>query len=394
MTVFGAGLDKCIKCSICVEHCPVYRVDRAFPGPKQSGPDSERFRHHRETWHEDWLASCSHCTLCETACPSGVPIASIILASQARQIEREGKKPVHRLLASPSFFGKLAMLAPWMVNFSLRLKVTRRFMKMIFGIDPELPFPAYKRFSFQRRQKQQPEKVLYFHGCTVRYNQPEIYQILSSLLEKLNVEIIIPPQDCCGLPKLCNSEISAARKLARKQIDSFSAAPWAHLPIIYNCTSCGHTLANEWAQFADERQKFESFAQRLFNIHEFLMDLLETRKPVNLWSRKKIVVAYHTPCHLRSLGIGLPGARILRLIPALELHVLNTGCCGLSGTYGYKPGRGDIARQIGDEVATAIKKIRPDFIVTDCGSCRLQLQSLTSIQAKDPLEIVASAMVS
>lgn len=392
MTLYGRAIDQCIKCSICVEHCPVYRVDPAFPGPKQSGPDSQRFRHDRETRNESWLASCSHCTLCETACPSGVPIAAIILREQTRQIESEGKKPVHHLLSSPSLLGKLAMISPWMVNQIVGLTMTRRFMEKIFGIDRNLPFPEYKRLSFGKAKAEAVTEVLYFNGCTVRYNQPELALTIEQLYQQLNIRVIVPKQDCCGLPKLCNGDRESAARHARKQIREFSRGPYKDLPIIYNCTSCGHTLANEWAELEEDKELFESFSNRLYDVHEFVAEYLQTHAEKLSFKSRPLRLAYHIPCHLRSLGIGLPGVNMLRQVPDLDIHVLTTGCCGLSGTYGYKPGHGEISRKIGGEVAQAIERIRPDFVVTDCGSCRLQLHALTGLPVKDPLEILSSSL--
>lgn len=64
--------EHCIRCTICVESCPVFRVQPEFPGPKQAGPDAQRFRIGREKSIDDWVLLCSQCKRCEMACPCGV----------------------------------------------------------------------------------------------------------------------------------------------------------------------------------------------------------------------------------------------------------------------------------------------------------------------------------
>ena len=47
--------QHCIKCTLCEENCPVFLVDKDFPGPKQAGPDAQRFRMDNESPVDDWV---------------------------------------------------------------------------------------------------------------------------------------------------------------------------------------------------------------------------------------------------------------------------------------------------------------------------------------------------
>src|SRR5690606_26438990 len=70
--VYPMKFEHCIRCTICVENCPVFRVNPAFPGPKQAGPDAQRFRSQREKSVDEWVLLCSQCKRCEMSCPCGV----------------------------------------------------------------------------------------------------------------------------------------------------------------------------------------------------------------------------------------------------------------------------------------------------------------------------------
>jgi len=80
----NTSFDHCIKCTVCTAYCPVSRVTHLFPGPKQSGPDTERLRIKNPRLVDESLHYCTNCKRCEIACPSDVRIADIIQRAKAR----------------------------------------------------------------------------------------------------------------------------------------------------------------------------------------------------------------------------------------------------------------------------------------------------------------------
>ena len=69
------SFDHCIKCTVCTAYCPVARATHLYPGPKQSGPDTERLRIKNPNLLDESLKYCNNCKRCEIACPSDVKIA-------------------------------------------------------------------------------------------------------------------------------------------------------------------------------------------------------------------------------------------------------------------------------------------------------------------------------
>ena len=78
------NFEQCIKCTVCTVYCPVIPVNPKYPGPKQAGPDGERFRLKASDYFDPSLKYCLNCKRCEVACPSGVRIGDIIQAARIK----------------------------------------------------------------------------------------------------------------------------------------------------------------------------------------------------------------------------------------------------------------------------------------------------------------------
>ena len=107
------NFEQCLKCSICTVYCPVSAVNPAYPGPKQSGPDGERYRLKNPEFFNDALKMCLNCKRCEVACPSGVNVGDII---QKARMKHNTHSPKLRdmMLANTDFVGSMAtMVLPW-----------------------------------------------------------------------------------------------------------------------------------------------------------------------------------------------------------------------------------------------------------------------------------------
>ncbi len=89
--------------------------------------------------------------------------------------------------------------------------------------------------------------------------------------------------------------------------------------------------------------------------------------------------------------MGLPALELLRLIPGIHIELVDEGCCGLGGLYGYKKEKYDISMEIGKDLAKHLVNLNPDAVVTDCEGCRLQIKHLTGIKVIHPIQILRDA---
>jgi glycerol-3-phosphate dehydrogenase subunit C len=262
------------------------------------------------------------------------------------------------------------------------------------GISTYIPFPKF-RFRTMRKEKKilnrRTRKVAFFYGCFINFYRPDIGRKIIRLLSALNVDVVLPPQWCCGLPALGNGNLALAKYFAQKNASSLSNYIDAGYDIVYTCTSCGLCLLHDYPGILEIPQG-KKIAENSYDVHEYIIKLIneEYARPVFKETLRKI--AYHIPCHLRALNIGYPAAKLMSLIPGLECEILDDTCCGLSGSYGFKKSNELTAIQLGNRAVSLIRKTKASDIVADCGSCRMQLGGLSGLPALDPAEILCESM--
>ena len=387
------NFEHCIRCTICVENCPVMRVNPDFPGPKQAGPDAQRFRSDREKAEDDWVLLCSQCKRCEMACPCGVEPAQIILKAQQRYGLEHPHSLAHVLFANNYY---LSMLGSFTAPIANRIAATKIGKKIFdaMSIATYIPFPKFRfhKLSWEKRTpNRRSRKVAFFYGCFINFYRPDIGRKIIRLLKSFNVDVVLPPQWCCGLPALGNGNLQLARSFALKNTASLSNYIDAGYDILYSCTSCGLCLLHDYQDNLDI-PKAKKIAENTYNLHEYILKLVDDNyiKPQFQEVRRKL--AYHIPCHLRALGIGYPAAKLMSMIPGLTCEIIDDNCCGLSGSYGFKKSNESTAISIGKRAVARIKKTGAETIVGDCGSCRMQLGGLSGLITLDPAEVLSESL--
>ena len=387
------NFEHCIRCTICVENCPVMRVNPDFPGPKQAGPDAQRFRSDREKAEDDWVLLCSQCKRCEMACPCGVEPAQIILKAQQRYGLEHPHSLAHVLFANNYY---LSMLGSFTAPIANRIAATKIGKKIFdaMSIATYIPFPKFRfhKLSWKKRTpNRRSRKVAFFYGCFINFYRPDIGRKIIQLLKSFNVDVVLPPQWCCGLPALGNGNLQLARSFALKNTASLSNYIDAGYDILYSCTSCGLCLLHDYQDIMDI-PKAKKIAENTYNLHEYILRLVDDNYIKPQFQEVPRKLAYHIPCHLRALGIGYPAAKLMSMIPGLTCEIIDDNCCGLSGSYGFKKSNESTAISIGNRAVARIKKTCAETIVGDCGSCRMQLGGLSGLVTLDPAEVLSESL--
>ncbi|MBN1364939.1 MAG: anaerobic glycerol-3-phosphate dehydrogenase subunit C [Syntrophaceae bacterium] len=385
--------EHCIRCTICVENCPIFRVNTEFPGPKQAGPDAQRFRSDREKAQDDWVLLCSQCKRCEMACPCGVEPAQIILQEQQRYGKEHPQTPANLLFANNYYLSVLGSLTAPLANFIASTKMGERVFQAM-GISTHVAFPQFRFRTMSKEKKslnRSIKKVAFFYGCFINFYRPDIGRKIVHMLAGLNVDVVLPRQWCCGLPALGNGNLSLARYFAQKNAESLSNYIDAGYDVIYSCTSCGLCLLHDYTGIL-EIPAGKKIAENCYNLHEYIIKLINEGYVKPEFAEVPRKLAYHIPCHLRALNIGYPAQKLMAMIPRLKCEILDDACCGLSGTYGFKKENSFSSIQIGRHAVSLIKQTGAENIVADCGSCRIQLSSLSDMPALDPAEILCESL--
>ncbi|MGL1930452.1 MAG: anaerobic glycerol-3-phosphate dehydrogenase subunit GlpC [Desulfotalea sp.] len=395
------NFEQCVKCTICTVYCPVVQVNPDYPGPKQAGPDGERLRlKDPGFFDEDALKLCLNCKRCEVACPSGVRIGDII---QAARIKYSTKSPKLRdmIMANTDIVGTLASTFAPIVNTAVALKPVQHIMDKVLKIDHHRQFPKYSGQRFETwhrkhaaaKQDQFKKKVSYFHGCYVNYNFPELGKDLIKIMNAAGYGVdLLEKEKCCGVALISNGLIKQATNQAKHNVKSLTKSIVENnKPVISTSSTCTFTIRDEYPhllgvdnkQVRDQTELATRFLYRLIENEELKLVFKEDYKAR---------IAYHTACHMEKLGWAIYSTSLLQMIPGLNLITLESQCCGIAGTYGFKKELYETAQGVGQPLFSQTEEVKADFVATDCETCKWQIEMSTSAKVKHPISIIAEAL--
>jgi len=343
---------------------------------------------------DSWVSMCCQCKRCEVSCPYGVNPAEIILNAQIKYSSEHLRAPVSIMFANNYYLGTLGSLAAPVANRIAATGIAKKMFNLA-GISTYMPFPVFYMMSMNKGRRKSGKglkKAVYFYGCFLNFNRPDIGRKIRDMIASLGVEVVMPSQVCCGLPALGNGQIDLARKFASKNAAVLSGYINRGYDVIYSCTSCGLSLTHDYPGILGVPSG-RKIAENSYNVNEYILRLIDDNYISPEFKEVDRKIAYHIPCHLRAIGIGYPAARIFAKIPGLQYSILDDNCCGLSGSYGFKKKNQETAQKVGALAAKEILKTGSTALVSDCGACRMQLSHLTGLPALDPSEIISESLV-
>jgi glycerol-3-phosphate dehydrogenase subunit C len=390
-------LDNCVKCSDCNTACPVMKAYPAFSGPKALGPDMERFRKEGVDSDTQWVEYCTGCHCCDVACPHGVNVSELIAKAKV-QHKKTGVRAVRdHWLARPALLGTMCSNTAPFSNAIMNLTLNRRLMSSFAGITSDRPFPPYSSKPLTKADGtvNSGQKVVFFPGCFIRYNNPELGRRVVELLRLNGFSVEVATASCCGMPSVANGDEAELMRCVEKNVEEMEPAVDREAPIVTACTSCSYALKGDYAHLPAGKSSLAASAQKLsrntYDLAELLTERLNggTLKTDSKATPRRL--AYHAPCHLKSQGIGRPWLRLLRAVPGIEIEEIKAECCGMAGTFGFKSEKYPISMDIGEELFEGIAAYQPDLVVTECGSCQMQIEHGTGLKTRHPAEILLEA---
>jgi len=341
----------------------------------------------------DALDLCLECKACKAECPSGVDVGKMKFEFLS-QYYRQNRVPLRTQLFARAdlvsrFGSALAPVSNWMLNSPFKPLVNH-----ILGVASERTFPTFARQNFwdwwKRRhtpksEPNQPRVVLFvdtFNG----YNEPWVAQSAVRILERLGYAVTIADRLCCGRPMMSKGLSDLAKKHAMDNINRLRRFLADEVPIVGLEPSCILSFRDDYFSLVDDPD-LPALAKLCLTLEEFLQDkelpLKEGVPPLLL----------HGHCHQKSLvGTG-PSVSVLSQLPGVDLQEVDSGCCGMAGSFGYEKEHYQISK------AMAYRKLIPAAesthrrggrVIAAGVSCRQQIRSFTNRVALHPAEILAA----
>lgn len=334
------------------------------------------------------LELCLSCKACKHECPSNIDVAKLKAEYTAQRYRANGSVPAAaRRLARTGALADLAARFHPLPTLALSVPGVASIVKRLMGVAPSrtLPVPV-KRLA--RGTFGEGPKVLLFPDCFTRSFEPHIAEAAVAVLRALGYQVVIPSgQHCCG-----RTAISAGvLEEARTQIEATAASLASHdvTAIIVLEPSCLSAIKEEWQELKTsvDRRTMAALAEKSCSIEAFVAAHPKPIEGPPLASR----VVVHAHCHAK-LG-GRVIVESLERIGYKNVELLDSGCCGMAGSFGYMKATEGLSRAIAVDSLGEAMAARGEAVVVAAGtSCRHQLHDCFGVTAVHPAQLVASTI--
>jgi Fe-S oxidoreductase len=380
--------------------CPIYKFTRreaASPKAKAnvlraliSGQIASPSLYARS--FQDVMDHCVNCGSCHLECPSNVNIPKMALEARSRFARRFGVSLGDQAAGHIEKIARCGHhLAP-VLNPLQSLMLTRRATEKALGIAALRPPPVFAARSLFNRLPEVngrgKRNIVYFAGCYAGYIRPEIGIAAVRLLNRIGYRVYLPEQHCCGLPLFSKGLATEARNKITSNLKR-----WLHLieasdGIAVTCSSCGYSLQAEWGYLARD-VRLETVSRKTVHISQLVPSSIESLPRQG----PPLQLAYHYPCHLKMQANPNCSVDMLARLPGVKVAPLQTHCCGMAGSWGMKAANFDLSRSIGGDLIDQLDKSKADYGVTDCPTCRLQMEHFSRLPIRHPVEIAAERLI-
>lgn len=340
---------------------------------------------------------CVSCKACKGECPAGVDMAKLKSEFLYHYHQKNGLPPRDRLFGHIATINKMGCMLPATANMVSALPPVRWLLHKLLGIHGARKLPPFATETLEHwfRRRVQTEssserpKVVLFHDTFVNYNTPGIGKAAVKLLELAGYDVILPTRKCCGRPFLSKGMLEQAQANAQFNLDALDPYLSKGYPIVGLEPSCILTFREEYPDMLSD-PRVQTLADRSFLIEEFLgqEEIRARLRPHFRMPEKKFLL--HGHCHLKALvGIEATTA-LLGLLPDATVEFVDSGCCGMAGSFGFEKEHYLTSMAMGRRVLFGAVEAKDETweIVAPGVSCRQQIEHATGRRAKHPVEVL------
>ncbi len=343
---------------------------------------------------------CVSCKACKTECPSSVDMAKLKMQYLHNYYEANGTPFRAKVFGNIHRINRLASgpLAP-LVNWGGTLGVTKWLNETVVGVGKERALPQFAKQSFLKWFAKRPaanqgqRQVVLFHDTFNTYNDPHIAIAATEVLEAAGFEIILPGHNCCGRPMLSKGLLDDAKALALDTIAKLHPYAAQGIPIVGLEPSCLLSFRDDYHYLLPNDARVKTVSDQAYLFEEFIAHLAEKNELGLTFKPAQKEVLLHGHCHQKSLA-GTETAKQVLALPGYTVTEVDSGCCGMAGSFGYEKEHVEISMAMGERALfPAVRATNADTIIAAAGtSCREQIYDGTTRLAKHPAEVLRDAL--
>jgi len=340
---------------------------------------------------------CLSCKACANECPSNVDIATLKAEFLYQYQETNGYSFRSKAFAHNSKINKLASKLPGITNFFSNTLIAKKIM----GVAEKRTVPKLSKQTldawYKKQQINTSEKVVYlFSDEFTNYYDTEIGKDAVIVLEKLGYTPKIIKHAESGRAYISKGFLKEAKAIANENVSTFKDLINDNTPLLGVEPSAILTFRDEYLRLADDKTSAKLIAEHTYTLEEFLE--LENKKgsiDKDLFKKEQKTLKIHGHCHQKALSSTHATFSILNIPENYKVTIMNTGCCGMAGSFGYEKEHYKVSMQVGED--TLFPKVRncsSDTEIVAAGtSCRHQIYDGTKRIAKHPITILKEALV-
>ncbi|WP_435830424.1 FAD-binding and (Fe-S)-binding domain-containing protein [Saccharopolyspora shandongensis] len=394
---FAQAASRCVGVGNCRRAtggvmCPSYMVTREEEHSTrgrarllfemlQGHPDSPVRDGWRSTAVRDALDLCLACKGCKSDCPVGVDMATYKAEFLAHHYRHRFRPAAHYSLGWLPAIARLAEAAPRAVNAALRAPVLAAAGKRLAGIAPQRTPPRFAAASFQRqwRRRRVPpprpgeaDAVVLWPDTFTNHFDPEIANAAVDVLEDAGFRVAVPAEPvCCGLTWISTGQLGIAKRVLRRSLRLLR--PWleAGTPIVGLEPSCAAVFRSDSRELLTHDEDARRMREQFVTLAEALRDHAPGWEPPRVGGHA--IVQRH--CHQYAV-LGFDADTELIRRAGIDADILDSGCCGLAGNFGFERGHYEVSMACAERVLLPAVRRAPEdtAVLADGFSCRTQIE--------------------
>jgi FAD/FMN-containing dehydrogenase/Fe-S oxidoreductase len=340
------------------------------------------------------LDLCLSCKACKSECPVRVDMATYKAEFLAQHYANRVHPLPHYLFGFMDRWARLASFAPTIANAALAVPGMETLAKRIADVAPQRSLPRFASRSFLREQDapakndSDQKTVLLWPDTWNNYLQPQVLDAAARVLRSAGFRVVFPRRHiCCGRPLYDFGFLDRARRYLDDVLRLLAPQIDAGMPFIVLEPSCASVFLEELRNFYPDSARAQRLAQQTYLLADFLAGHAPDWHPPSLDGQK---IVLHGHCHHKSV-FNMKAERGLLEQTGAQVTMLDSGCCGMAGPFGFERDKYTVSQTLGERVLLpAVRAAAHDtVVVTDGFSCREQIAQNTSRRAVHVAEVLA-----
>lgn len=414
-TELASAANACHGCGACrtqepgLRMCPFFRTEPAEERTPRAKANAIRAVFDgRVAVHElvspemrQLADKCFNCKQCRLECVNHVDVPHLMIEARAQHLATHGPATSEWFLSRVHLWGEWLCRMSWLVNPLLGRRSSRWLMERVLGVAAERRLPPFARRSFLKgipREWTAPpvtirggQPVVYFVDHFANYHDPELAHAFARILKHNNQTLHVPPQQVpSGMALITMGDLDTARALAEQNVRVLADFAREGCPIVCTEPTAAVCLRDEYPRLLDHPDA-RLVADHVLEAGTFLAGLQRAGGLRTEFTELPLTAVYHTPCHLKALGESTPLADLCGLIPRFETHRIAGGCSGMAGPFGLTSRNFAESLKLGGDLIERMRADGHQLGLTECSSCRMQMEQRSPTPTLHPLKVLALA---